>query len=65
MTNTDIYLSNRRYYDAKFDGFFKTYRRAGWVVGTNVDIYEASQNDIGMCGTVVEVTADEALVEVW
>lgn len=64
-TNTDIYLSGRRYFDAQWKGFFTTYRRSGWDVGTNVDIYEASHNDIGMCGTVVEVKNDECVVEVW
>lgn len=64
-TKYDVYLSNSRYRDAEFDGFFETYRRSGWVVGTKVNIYEASHNYVGMIGQVVEVSADRAVVEVW
>lgn len=65
MANTDIYLAGNNYWKAKAEGFFTTYRRNDWKVGTRVDIFEASQMDLGMCGTVVEVSDKEAVVEVW
>jgi hypothetical protein len=64
-TRNEVYLSGMSYFDAQWKGFFETYRRSGWVVGTKVDIYEASHNDFGMIGQVVEVSADRAVVEVW
>lgn len=65
MANAEIYLAGKSYWKAKADRFFTTYRRKDWTVGTRVDIFEASQMDLGMCGTVVEVSDKEVVVEVW